>query len=76
MRSCSWLVKEEVEMQKDHYLSPNAAARKLGIGVDYLYKLLWAGKLQGQKINERWHVPLVAIEERLKERAERGALNG
>jgi excisionase family DNA binding protein len=69
-------VKEEKEMPKDRYLSPNAAARRLGVGVDYLYKLLWAGKLQAQKVNERWRVPLVAIEQRLRERDEREALNG
>jgi excisionase family DNA binding protein len=63
-------------MSKDHYMSPNAAARRLGIGVDYLYKLLWAGKLGAQKVNERWRVPLTAIEERLREREEREALNG
>ena len=63
-------------MPKDHYLSPSAAARRLGVGVDYLYKLLWAGKLQAQKVNERWHVPLEAIEERLRERDEHEALNG
>jgi excisionase family DNA binding protein len=61
-------------MAKDRCVSPNAAARRLGISVDYLYKLLWAGKLQGQKINERWRVPLAAIEDRLKQREERGAL--
>jgi len=63
-------------MPKDQYLSPSAAARKLGVGVDYLYKLLWAGKLQAQKINERWRVPLAAIEERQRVREEREALNG
>jgi excisionase family DNA binding protein len=61
-------------MPKDRCVSPNAAARRLGISVDYLYKLLWAGKLKGQKINERWRVPVAAIEDRLKQRQERGAL--
>jgi len=70
------LVKEKDAMPKDNYLSPNAAARRLGVGVDYLYKLLWAGKLQAQKVNERWQVPLTAVEERLREREEREALNG
>ena len=33
------------------------AARKLGVGLDYLYGLLWTGKLVGRKLNaNRWRV--------------------
>jgi excisionase family DNA binding protein len=63
-------------MSNDRYLSPNAAARRLGVSLDYLYKLLWSGKMEAQKVNERWRVPLASIEERLRNRQEREALNG
>ncbi|PYX53695.1 MAG: hypothetical protein DMG76_24555 [Acidobacteria bacterium] len=42
--------------------------RRLGIGLDYLYSLLWTGKLQGRKVGKRWRVPSEAVESRLKER--------
>jgi excisionase family DNA binding protein len=41
------------------------AARRLGVGLDYLYGLLWTGRLSGRKVSGRWRVPLSAIEERL-----------
>ena len=61
-------------MSNERYLSPNAAARRLGVTVDYLYKLLWSGKVEAQKVNQRWRVPMGAIERRLKVREERAAL--
>jgi excisionase family DNA binding protein len=63
-------------MVNEKYLSPNAAARRLGVTVDYFYKLLWSGKVEAQKVNQRWRVPKVAVEQRLKAREEREALNG
>lgn len=42
------------------------AARRLNIGLDYLYGLLWTGKLEGQKVNGRWVVSAQAIETRAK----------
>jgi hypothetical protein len=44
--------------------------------VDYLYRLMWSGKLEAEKVNERWRVPLAAIEARLREREQRESLNG
>jgi excisionase family DNA binding protein len=42
------------------------AARKLGVGLDYLYGLLWTGKLEGRKIGKKWRVSIISIEARLK----------
>jgi excisionase family DNA binding protein len=42
------------------------AARKLGVGLDYLYSLLWTGKLAGRKVDRRWRIPNEAVESRLK----------
>jgi excisionase family DNA binding protein len=60
-------------MQEKRYLPPIAAARRLGIGLDYVYKQIWAGKMPGKKIKGRWRIPLVAVEQRLKERESRNA---
>lgn len=55
-------------MPKGKELSAVEAARRLGVGLDYLYSLLWTGKLQGHKVGRRWRIPAEAIEARLKQR--------
>lgn len=55
-------------MTKTQELSAIEAARKLGVGLDYLYSLLWTGKLQGRKAGKQWRIPVEAVEERLKHR--------
>lgn len=55
-------------MTKEKKLSAVEAARRLGVGLDYLYGLLWTGKLQGQKVGRRWYIPTPAVEARLKAR--------
>jgi len=44
------------------------AARKLGVGLDYLYSLLWTGKLEARKVGSQWRIPTNAVEARLKRR--------
>jgi excisionase family DNA binding protein len=46
------------------------AARRLGAALSYVYSLLWAGKLEGRKVNRRWLVSSSAVEARLKGRGE------
>jgi excisionase family DNA binding protein len=58
-------------MLKD--VSPAQAARRLGITLDAVYKLIYADKLTAKKVGTRWLVPLVAVEARLKAREERYA---
>ena len=55
-------------MKEGKELSAIEAARKLGIGLDYLYSLLWTGKLEGRKVGKHWRIPLEAVEARLKQR--------
>jgi excisionase family DNA binding protein len=43
------------------------AARRLGIGLDYLYSLLWTRKLAGRKVGRSWRIPESAIAGRLRQ---------
>jgi excisionase family DNA binding protein len=53
-------------MSTELTLTAVEAARRLGVGLDYLYGLLWTGKLQGQKVDRRWVISASAVEARLK----------
>jgi excisionase family DNA binding protein len=44
------------------------AARRLGVTLAHVYSLLWAGRLQGRKINRQWLVSGDAIETRRNKR--------
>jgi excisionase family DNA binding protein len=52
-------------------LTPRAAAQRLGIRLDAVYSLIWAGRLSAHKKDGRWYVPNSAIEKRLKAQASR-----
>ena len=56
--------------EKKSDLSAVDAARKLGVGLDYLYSLLWTGKLEAEKVGRQWRIPASAVEARLKRRGE------
>ena len=47
------------------------ATRRLGITIDALYRLIYAGKLPARKSDRRWLIPAGAIEERLRVREAR-----
>ena len=51
-------------------LSAVESARRLGVGLDYLYSLLWTGKLRGRKVGKKWRIPIDALKARLKQRGE------
>lgn len=53
-------------MTKPKELTAVEAARKLGVGLDYLYSLLWTGKLPGRKVAKRWLIPAEAVEAKLR----------
>ena len=55
-------------MKQKRDLTAIEAARRLGVGLDYLYGLLWTGKLKGRKFENRWRIPAAAVEARLKRR--------
>lgn len=37
-------------------ISVREAAHSLGVTLDYVYKLIWAGKLKAEKIDGKWRV--------------------
>jgi excisionase family DNA binding protein len=59
-----------VKRSQKKELSAVEAAQRLGVGLDYLYGLLWTRKLEGRKVGKRWHIPTQAVEARLKQRGE------
>ncbi len=52
------------------------AARRLGVTLDAVYRLIWARRLPARKTDRRWLLPLRAVEARLKAREARDATAG
>ena len=52
------------------HLSVSETARKLGISLDGVYRLLYSGKLAGSKTDGKWHISTAAVEARLSERGQ------
>ena len=44
------------------------AAKQLGVSIKFVYDLVWAGKLEAEKVGKTWRIPASAIEARLKVR--------
>jgi hypothetical protein len=55
-------------MAKDTEITPIEAARRLGMGLNYIYNLLWTGKLAGRKVDNQWFVSLAGVEARAMRR--------
>ena len=53
-------------MQKE--LTVSQASRTLGITLDYVYRLIYSGKLVARKSEGRWLIPVSDVESRLKAR--------
>jgi excisionase family DNA binding protein len=49
-------------------ISAALAARKLGVGLNYVYGLLSVGKLQGKKVGSKWEVSASSVEAWLRKR--------
>jgi excisionase family DNA binding protein len=49
-------------------LTVSEAARRLGISLDGVYRLLYAGKLGGTKADGKWQIPAAAVGQRLQDR--------
>jgi excisionase family DNA binding protein len=47
-------------------ISATAAARRLGVNLNYLYDLVRVGRLEAKKKGRRWHIPEQSIKERLE----------
>jgi hypothetical protein len=44
------------------------SCRRLGVTLDYLYRLLYAQRLPGKKANGVWQIPAAAVEARIQRR--------
>ena len=53
-------------------MEPKKAAQVLGIRLDGVYSLIWAGRLEAHKLDGRWRIPAHAVEARLRARREHG----
>jgi excisionase family DNA binding protein len=53
-----------VKTGSSNEVSAAEAARRLQIELDYLYRLVWSGKLSGRKVGRTWRIPFRAIDER------------
>jgi excisionase family DNA binding protein len=49
-------------MRNETEMTPKEAAQKLGVRLDYLYPLIWAGKLEARKVDGRWLIPQTAVQ--------------
>lgn len=49
-------------------LTAQQATRKLGITMDALYRLIYAGRLPARKEGKRWMISSQAVAERLRQR--------
>ncbi len=52
-------------------MTPREVARTLGIRLDAVYSLIWAGKLQAERRDGRWLVSQAAVETRARAKAQR-----
>jgi excisionase family DNA binding protein len=53
------------------HLSVSETARKLGISLDGVYRLLYSGRLAGSKTDGKWRILTASVETRLRERGHR-----
>ena len=55
---------------KSRDLSVSEAARRLNVGLGWIYDLVQAGQLKAEKKDGKWWISAEAVEDRLKQRAE------
>lgn len=53
-------------MKRRSEIPAKEAALRLGVGLGYVYHLVWSGKLRATRRDGRWFIPVAAIEQRLK----------
>jgi len=56
---------------KQRELTAAETCRRLGVSLDYVYRLLYAGQLAGRKLDKTWRVSEAAVEERARQREAR-----
>jgi excisionase family DNA binding protein len=55
-------------MKQPKNIGVREAAQRLGVSLKYIYDLLYAERLPGQKVGRIWLIPVESIEARLKQR--------
>lgn len=58
-------------MKSGEWISARLAAERLGVGLNYLYTLLYSKKLECEKRDGKWLVSASSVEERRKKFKER-----
>jgi len=56
-------------MREQSELTPREVAQQMRVSLGYVYHMLWAGTLPGQKVGKQWRIPAEAIDARLKQRS-------
>lgn len=55
-------------MTKTEEVTARTAAQILRVNLQFLYQLIWSGKLPGRKVGGIWRIPKALVEERRKQR--------
>jgi excisionase family DNA binding protein len=58
-------------METIEYLSPRQTAVRLGVSLNAVYALLWAGKLAATRTDDRWQIACSAVDERIRKGQEK-----
>ena len=46
----------------NNWPGPAAAARQRGYAINYVYQLIWTGKIRAEKIGKTWFIDPVSLE--------------
>jgi excisionase family DNA binding protein len=57
--------------ERSQEMTATEACRRLGISLDYLYRLLYAQRLPARKVDNVWRISAGAVEERVRRRKAR-----
>ncbi len=60
-------------MKSKTTLSPREAANRLGITLNAVYAMLWAGKIEAEMRQNRWYISAAAVENRLARKTQAGS---
>jgi predicted site-specific integrase-resolvase len=55
----------------ENYLTPIQLSQASKVYLDYLYRLLWNGKLKASRVNGRWQIPVEEAARFIQERKAR-----
>jgi excisionase family DNA binding protein len=59
--------------EESREMTATQACRRLGISLDYLYRLLYAQRLPARKVDNAWRISAEAVEVRARQREARVA---